>query len=339
LLTLTSLNGTISTESPFATVINGNVSWPDLEPNEEAAALSYFSAIIATGIPEPFGIEFDLHFTAVSGLDTMIQIMAIIGPPVLEEDFENTAPGWTHESPGGQWLDQWHLSTEMSHSGTSSYKCGDTGGGNHSNYLDARLISPVITDLPEQATLSFWGWMTGERSGYYPDSAYDGGVVEISVDGGAFVELLPEDGYTHTFRASSSGPMPGRACWSGTQPWREYRFDLAAYSGHTVQMRFRFGSDSGVTYEGWYVDDVRVEGIRTVEVITPSGFTITVAGNDLHLYWNDDANSYYRIYNDTNSDGSFESFVGSTSDTSYVITDGALNSDTRFFVVTGSVSE
>ncbi|MBU0691851.1 choice-of-anchor J domain-containing protein [bacterium] len=339
LLDLTSLTGTITTNSPFATIINGNVSWPDLEPNEEAAGLSYFSAEIAPGIPEPFGVEFELHFTAVSGLDTTINVMAIIGPPVLAEDFESGAPEWTHQTPGGQWVDQWHLSTENYHSGTSAYKCGDTGSGNHANLLDAQLLSPVISNLPEQATLSFWGWMNAERSGLYPDSAYDGGVVEISVDGGAFEDIAPVDGYSHTFRGTSTGPIPGRACWSGTPPWREYTFDLSAFANQDVRFRFRFGSDESVTNEGWYVDDVVVEGIRTVDVFTPSGLTIAAVANDIHLHWESDLNAFYRIYSDTDSEGSFETFEGSTTDTSFVIPDGVLSNEIKFFIIMGSVSE
>lgn len=336
---LTSLAGTLTTSSPFATVINGSVSWPDLAPNDEATGSTYFSAEIASGLPEPFGVEFELHLAATSGLDTTLQLTAIIGPPVLTEDFESGAPGWTHESPGGQWVDQWHISTENYHSGSSAYKCGDTGTGNHADLLDARLISPVMTDLPEQATLSFWGWMNAERSGLYPDSAYDGGVVELAVDGGTFAQIPPLDGYTHIFRGTSTGPMPGQHCWSGTPPWREYSFDLAAYAGHDIQFRFRFGSDQSVDNEGWYVDDVLVEGIRTIDVITPSGLTITSVGNDIHLHWDSDLNAFYRIYSDTNSEGPFQTYEGSTADTSFVITDGVLNDGIRFYVITGALSE
>jgi hypothetical protein len=338
-LDLTGLSGSLSTSSPFATIVNENVAWPDLTPFDEAAALTYFSAEIAAGVPEPFGVEFDLHLTAATGLDTMVQVSAIIGPPELAEDFENGAPGWTHMTPGGQWLDQWHLSNEMSYTGTTSYKCGATGTGSHANLLDSQLLSPVVTDLPEQATLAFWSWISAERSTAAPDSAYDGGLVEISVNGGPFDEIIPTDGYSHTFRTPYSGPTPGQHCWSGTAPWRKIIFDLSAYTGQDVQFRFRFSSDESVTNEGWYIDDVAVTGIRTIEVLTPTGLTISVVGNDIHLNWDTDFNSSYRIFSDSNSEGLFQTFEGSTTDTSFVITDGVLNSDIMFYVVTGWVGQ
>ncbi|MBU1637964.1 immune inhibitor A, partial [bacterium] len=134
-------------------------------------------------------------------------------------------------------------------------------------------------------------------------------------------------------------PIPGRACWSGTPPWREYTFDLSAFANQDVQFRFRFGSDQSVTNEGWYVDDVAVEGIRTVDVFTPSGLTIAAVGNDVHLHWESDPNAFYRIYSDIDSEGSFETFEGSTTDTSFVIPDGVLSNEIKFFIIMGSVSE
>ena len=35
-------------------------------------------------------------------------------------------------------------------------------------------------------------------------------------------------------------------------------FDLTAFEGETIQIRFRFASDGYVSEEGWYVDDVQI---------------------------------------------------------------------------------
>ena len=35
--------------------------------------------------------------------------------------------------------------------------------------------------------------------------------------------------------------------------------DLDAYAGQTARFRFRLGSDSSVSREGWYIDDVKVQ--------------------------------------------------------------------------------
>ena len=98
---------------------------------------------------------------------------------ILAEDFEDSAPDWTHSSAGGQWVDQWHVSTERAQSGTHSYKCGNSGAGNYAMYNDARLLSPLISNLPPNATLRFSYQIEAELSGAFPDSAYDGGIIEV----------------------------------------------------------------------------------------------------------------------------------------------------------------
>ncbi len=41
-------------------------------------------------------------------------------------------------------------------------------------------------------------------------------------------------------------------------PWEEQCFDLSAFDGQTIQVEFDFGSDSSVTYPGWYLAYVRI---------------------------------------------------------------------------------
>ena len=41
--------------------------------------------------------------------------------------------------------------------------------------------------------------------------------------------------------------------------WKKAVVDIDAYAGQTVRFRFRLGTDSSVSREGWYVDDVAVQ--------------------------------------------------------------------------------
>ncbi|MBU1921136.1 carboxypeptidase regulatory-like domain-containing protein, partial [bacterium] len=259
---------------------------------------------------------------------------------VMNEDFESGASGWTHEA-NPSWVDNWHLSTEDAHNGNTSYKCGDTGTGNYSNLCDARLISPVLTSLPGDAEMTFAMRIESEISSYYPDSAYDGGIIEMSVNGGAFAQVTPEQNYTKRFRYTSgggspvSGPMPGLFCFAGDAPtWLLYSVDLTDYEGDDVQFRFRFGSDAGAADEGWYIDDVQVKGYG-VNLVDVTGLTITVTGNDVTLRWEDDTNPYYRIYSSDVSEGVFIEEEGSTSANEFTIGDGATE-EIRFYYVVGA---
>ncbi|MBK6767121.1 MAG: immune inhibitor A [bacterium] len=258
----------------------------------------------------------------------------------LLENFETGATGWTHfASPG--WVDQWHISIESSHSPTHAYKCGDTGTGDHANHMDAMLVAPVVSNLPTEAVLEFWHQIESEVSSAAPDSAYDGGWVEISVDGGAFATLHPVEGYPKTtrYQASSTrpynGPVPGQSCFAGTiDTWTKEQFDLSTFAGSSVQLRWRFAADSASVNEGWYVDDVAVYKISTATpTFVPTGLTVSLSGPDIVLRWNDDDNLSYRIYSSTTPNPPFLTWVADVNTNSHTITNGAVDPQKFYYVV------
>ena len=259
---------------------------------------------------------------------------------VFEEDFESGAPGWTHEA-APTWSDQWHLSSELTHSGAYSYKCGDTGTGVYANLLDARLISPVISDIPDEARLYYWIQLEGETSGAYPDSAYDGGVFEISADAGPFEQITPNSGYPKMFRWESgggspaTGPMLGQPCWADNPIWEQIVVDLDSYVGQDIQLRYRFGSDAGGGNEGWYVDDILITGFGPTEIFEPTGLVIIVDGTDLKLSWDADANYGYRVYSDVDPFGSFGTSVGETTANELILDMSGGFDAKKFYIVKG----
>ncbi len=187
--------------------------------------------------------------------------------PIVElftDDIEGGQGEWTHGVVSGGFSDQWHLSTQRNATpgGTYSWKCGDTGTGDYGNLLDAGLVTPVV-ELTIDSYLHYWQWIDAEYSQAYTGYAYDGGLVEISVDGGPWTQIAPESGYTFLVREGSTpGPFPAETpIFSGEFDWHEVHFDLSAYTG-PAQLRFRFGSDGADTREGWYIDDVVVDGFQ-----------------------------------------------------------------------------
>jgi len=259
---------------------------------------------------------------------------------LFSDDFEGGGPGWTHSSPPS-WGDQWHISSEQAHSGSYSYKCGYTGVGDYDNFLDAQLFSPVVPDLPEEARLFFWMQIFAEVSPIYgQDSCYDGGNLSISVDGGPFELLTPVTTlYNSHIRSGSynNGPFDNRTpVWSDTiEPWAQVAVPLDAYAGADIQLRWRFGSDAGITNEGWYVDDVLIVALDTSSVNRVTGLVILVEGDDLHLSWDPDDNYGYRIYSDDDPEGDFATTVGETTDTEWIIIGGATAAEMKFYVVRG----
>jgi hypothetical protein len=182
--------------------------------------------------------------------------------PILSEDMESGVGDWTHSVVTDGFVDQWHMSTQRNHTpgGTTAWKFGDTGTGTYADLSDGALVSGTL-QLTGDARLTFWHWMESEVSQSYPDHAYDGGLVEISVDGGAWTQITPTGGYPYLIRDSSQpGPFPAETpVYGGTQDWTQASFDLTGVTG-SVQFRFRFGSDGNTGREGWYIDDVEVIG-------------------------------------------------------------------------------
>ncbi len=141
---------------------------------------------------------------------------------------------------------------------------------------DLSLTSPAIT-LPAATaapvTLEFQHWRNLEPR--TAGGCYDGGVLEVSLDGGAFNAVpaaqLLTDPYNGAITAGTN-PLNGRQAWCGVVPFTRSVIDLAPYAGQSAQFRFRIGTDSSVGRDGWFIDDVKVKGCATSDVIFADGF-------------------------------------------------------------------
>lgn len=179
------------------------------------------------------------------------------------DDVENGDNSWTHSAARG--TDTWAISEARSTSPTHAWK-----GINLATVSDQALDSPAIT-LPDASqvpiTLQFQHWRAFEGSA---TSCWDGGVLEVALDGGAFaavpeVQLLT-NAYTGTISSSFQNPLGGRRAWCGSQPFVKTIVDLAPYAGRAAKFRFRLGTDSSNAAEGWYIDDVSVRGCVAVPI-------------------------------------------------------------------------
>lgn len=123
----------------------------------------------------------------------------------------------------------------------------------------------AITLGSNQSSLSFWHSYDTERS-------YDGGVVEISTDGGTTWADLGNrfilGYYTDSIDAASGTALAGRKAFTGSNGTGFIKTDvnLSAYAGQSVQLRWRFVSDNGTSVNGWYVDDILVKNEAVVNM-------------------------------------------------------------------------
>jgi hypothetical protein len=272
------VTGQLACDTEGVIVTTSQANWPAFQPGEIHAAQQTFEITLAADLPAAMDLEFHLQLGSDHGTAQAVFPLAVgLRVEYWTHDAEAQAEEWSHSSTAG-WADAWHLSTEDSQSPTHAWKAGSTGTGNYPNHADCRLVGPPL-ELRDWSRLQFRHRMNAETSAAFPDSAYDGGIVEISTDDGAsWSQLVPLGGHDKAFRAlagngnPASHNFPGQTpCYSGAFDWEDAAFDLAAYNGQTVRFAFHFGSDNGGAQEGWYVDDLRLAAPEPATHSDPAG--------------------------------------------------------------------
>ncbi|MBK9655588.1 MAG: choice-of-anchor J domain-containing protein [Rhodanobacteraceae bacterium] len=182
----------------------------------------------------------------------------------FSDNMENGVNGWTTDPVSGT---TWTLSNARPSSGSFAWLAVDVVTAS-----DQRLISPVI-NVPATGnapTLRFRHDVSMEPN--TAASCFDGGFVEVSTNGGSTWTVLDPATQLEDFY---DGPLAsGERAWCGIQPYTTASFDMAAYAGQSVRLRFRAITDTSVgnVPHGWYVDDVRIENCDISDTFFKNGF-------------------------------------------------------------------
>jgi hypothetical protein len=189
-----------------------------------------------------------------------VQRIAIV--PTFAEDFEGSSGGFTHTSIRAGRRDVWRLGSPLDGSAGGAWVCGGDGG-EYEPSLASALVSPSI-QLGDAARARVRSWIDAEPNAAV--EAFDAGVVEIEVGAdGLWRPLAPQGGYTHVMAQTDGANVlvAGTPCLSGRDAaWRQLEFDLGAWAGRHVRLRFVFASDatpSPFGYRGWALDDFSVD--------------------------------------------------------------------------------
>ncbi len=158
---------------------------------------------------------------------------------------------WDFEDDDGEFVANmgWAWGTDTmagAHSGVNVW--GTVLNAQYPNSVSYELVTPEIEIPSDDAILTFWHW-------YDIETTFDGGNIKISTDGGSTWTLIPPvGGYNGTAYGLNS-----EQCFNGhNMTWLQATFEIGTYQGEDVMFKFHFGSDSSVTYQGWYIDDVMV---------------------------------------------------------------------------------
>ncbi len=134
-----------------------------------------------------------------------------------------------------------------------------------STTAEGELVTPSINIGQTGSKLLF-------RHNYNTEVGWDGGVVEISISGGPFQDIITAGGtfvsgaYPRALNTSAN-PLSARQAWTGTSGGfitTEINIPATA-SGHNVRFKWRMGSDASVAGVGWYVDTIAVTNTITAE--------------------------------------------------------------------------
>lgn len=129
---------------------------------------------------------------------------------------------------------------------------------NDANWADYRLGHDF--DLTGSAAPVFTFW-----TDYTIEDLWDYAFVEVSTDGGSsWVQLPDMDGIT-----TNDDPNGRLVDYGGLQNgitgnsggWIQLRFDLSAYAGSTIKLRFRYATDAAFVERGMFVDDIAIDEI------------------------------------------------------------------------------
>lgn len=106
-----------------------------------------------------------------------------------------------------------------------------------------------------------------EASDVDPNLGFDGGVLEITTDGGnTFQDILDAGGgfvaggYNRTISTDRGSPIAGRPAWSGNSKGFITTVVNLPLVGNLIQLRWRMASDISGSSEGWRVDTLYGSG-------------------------------------------------------------------------------
>ena len=288
-------NTGINAENTTLQIVGGSVSYGTVVNADTVSRTINYTIPSNT----PCGAKVDLTFNVNSSLGPVsFTHQIIIGVPVttFSEDFDSVTPpafpsGWTVsvEQNGTSFVT---TTNNPDTAPNSAFAVDPTtvGGG-------TSMVSPSIPITSSAATVTF-------RNRFDTEEGWDGGVLEISINGGAFQDIeaaggrFIEGGYNSTIGPGTNNPLANRRGWTGNSGgYITTTAQLpASAAGQNINLRWRFGADNNTAAVGWNVDTIRVNGTYacdfTPQTSSPRGDFDGDGKTDVAVFRSSDTNWY-----------------------------------------------
>jgi hypothetical protein len=229
----------------------------------------------------PCGSSLSLTVNVNSNLGpTSVTRSIIIGTPTqtAAENFDgvtvpNLAANWTSTSILNAL--NWATVSNLNDTAPNSVFATDSAV----SATEADLTSASFNITASAATMTF-------KHRYNTEDGWDGGVLEISIGGGAYSDIVSAGGsfiaggYNGVLTAATSdatytaNPLNGKNAWTGNSNGfvtTTIRLPATA-AGQSVRFKWRMGSDDNTapaTNPGWYIDSIKVNGTYVCNSVAP----------------------------------------------------------------------
>ncbi|HYM79999.1 MAG TPA: M14 family zinc carboxypeptidase [Candidatus Limnocylindria bacterium] len=243
------LTGTLSPLSPGARVLQSSVAYPDLGSMQSADAQSagVFQVAADDTVTPGRLLRFQLDFTAPDGFFSRDTVELVCGTPTLlvTDGADAGVSAWTTSAWGTESADPLHPGPFFVDSPNARYASGTDQA--------MTLTAPLDLSNGIHAYALFdtrWEF----------EGNYDYGSVEASRDGIAWTPLASTG--TSLGREADGVQPVGAPIFEGARRlWRAERASLDGFTGqgaNAVRFRFRVRSDTGLEYDGFAIDAVRI---------------------------------------------------------------------------------
>ncbi len=192
--------------------------------------------------------------------------------PLLADAIDEAGTGWAFDAGGDA---RWSTSALYGFPapGDPSAPPWHLWGQDLARTADRRLRRASGVAIPASGRPVFlwfrhaYGFDDGSEDLDPTDRRYDGGLVELSADGGAWRDVTPlylSGAPTRRLYTGDTNPLKGRVAFGAesggyvTARLNLWGTPALGFGGTATRVSFRLGTDSRYGGEGWYIDDVTI---------------------------------------------------------------------------------
>jgi len=221
-------------------IVSSLVNLPTIDP-QDTANIGPFEISWASGAEIKPVVKLNIEIESMLE-DTIYLATQKLG---FKHDAETSDDPFTKGDPSHMW----HRDNRRANSGSYSWCCGDYMTASYWPDMNDWIVSDPMV-IGENSELSFWAFLS------FPNYGSDGLYVEV---------MNSSETVTLDYLGS------GGALLSFIVGWSEYRYSLESTPfepGDTIQVKFRFKSDSDDQAEGVFIDDIELKSGQSIFVTT-----------------------------------------------------------------------